>query len=140
MRDLDQVFAGLARSAFRTRFRLSAREQDYLQAKGLQAVLGHAHDFIAQRLAPAHPVKDGKHTPFRGHPAFVAQHATGTCCRSCLSKWHGIPRGRVLTAEEQDHVVAAIGRWLGTQMTGAEQAAVDASRPKPGARPRPGER
>lgn len=115
MRDLDAVFARLPSSSFRRRFRLAAREWDYLRKKGLPTVLAHARDFIAQRLAPAQPANDGKQTPFRGHPVFVAQHATATCCRTCLAKWHGIPAGRELTAAEQDHVVAAIARWLDMQ-------------------------
>ena len=123
--DLDDVFAQLARSAFRQRFKLSRRERGYMRAKGKETVLAHARDFIAQRLAPAHPAKDGKQTPFRGHPAFLAQHATATCCRGCLAKWHGIPAGRVLTADEQKHVVSAIERWLDRQaagdMPGAQQ-------------------
>lgn len=118
MRDVDDVFARLANSAFRRRFKLGAREHAYLQAKGLPTVLTHARDFVASRLAPARPVNDGKQTPFRGHPVFIAQHATATCCRGCLAKWHGIPAGRELTGEEQDHVVAVIGRWLGTQAAG----------------------
>jgi predicted Fe-S protein YdhL (DUF1289 family) len=80
--------------------------------------LAHARDFIAQRLAPAHPANDGKQTPFRGHPVFLAHHTTGTCCRGCLAKWHGIPTGRVLTAAEQDHVLSAIERWLDMQGAG----------------------
>jgi hypothetical protein len=48
----------------------------------------------------------------RGHPVFVAQHATATCCRSCLAKWHAIPVGRQLSDDEQAHVVSAIERWL----------------------------
>ena len=112
MRDLDEVFGRLGTSAFRRRFRLGAKERAYLAERGLPTVLDHARDFISKRLAPAEPPNDGKQTPMRGHPAFIAQHATGTCCRSCLSKWHGIAADRPLTAAEQDHVVAAIGRWL----------------------------
>src|SRR3546814_11555855 len=67
---------------------------------------------VEKRLAPAEPVNDGKQTPMRGHPVLIAQHATATCCRSCLAKWHGIPAGRLLDAAEQRHVVAAIARWL----------------------------
>ena len=111
-RNLDRLFARLATSGFRQRFRLATPERDYLRRKGLEVVLAHARDFIARRLAPAAPVRDGKQTPFRGHPVFVAQHATATCCRGCLAKWHGIPAGRSLTAEEQDHVIAVIERWL----------------------------
>src|SRR3546814_4488449 len=63
---------------------------------------------VEKRLAPAEPVNDGKQTPMRGHPVLIAQHATATCCRSCLAKWHGIPAGRLLDAAEQRHVVEAI--------------------------------
>ena len=126
VRSLDEVFARLANSAFRRRFRLAARERDYLRARGRETVLMHARAFVAERLAPARPANDGKQTPFRGHPVFVAQHATATCCRGCLSKWHGIPAGRPLTADEQGHAVAAIGRWLdmqlSTESTGAQQS------------------
>jgi hypothetical protein len=120
MRNLDAVFAALQRSPFRQRFRLRAPEQAYLQGRGMPTVLEHAADFIAQRLAPAEPRNDGKQTPMRGHPAFIAQHATATCCRGCLAKWHGIPPGRPLDANEQAHVVAAIERWLRAQATQGE--------------------
>jgi hypothetical protein len=112
MRDLDTVFEKLAHSPFRTKFRLNAKERAYLDDRGIDVVREHARDFVAKRLAPAAPSNDGRQTPWRGHPVFVAQHATGTCCRSCLSKWHAIPAGRKLSAEEQEHVVSAIERWL----------------------------
>ena len=117
MYSLDDVFARLATSNFRRRFHLGPREREYLRAKGFTTVLDHAGDFIAARLGAAHPANDGKQTPFRGHPVFVAQHATGTCCRGCLEKWHGIPRGRELTDEEQAHAVAAIARWLKNEVS-----------------------
>jgi hypothetical protein len=47
---------------------------------------------------------------------FIAQHATATCCRGCLEKWHQIPKGRELSREEQNHVVAALERWLRMQV------------------------
>ena len=115
MRDLDLVFSRLSGSRFRARFRLTEKEQGYLAERGLPTVLDHARDFIRNRLAPAEPLNDGRQTPMRGHPVFIAQHATATCCRSCLAKWHGIPAGRELDADEQAHVVAAIERWLEAQ-------------------------
>jgi hypothetical protein len=117
VRDLDDAFAALEKSSFRRRFALGPKERDYLAAKGMGTIIDHARDFIAGRLAPAAPANDGKQTPFRGHPVFVAQHATATCCRSCLAKWHGIAAGRELTAEEQARAVAAIERWLVAQAT-----------------------
>jgi hypothetical protein len=112
MRNLDDIFAGLGGSKFRRRFKLAERDHAYLASKGRETVLAHARDFVDRRLAPAHPPNDGKQTPFRGHPVFVAQHATATCCRSCLAKWHGIAAGRDLSEDERDHVVSAIDRWL----------------------------
>jgi hypothetical protein len=79
-------------------------------------VLAHAADFIARRLAPQAPANDGKQTPYRGHPVFVAQHATACCCRTCLMKFHAIPKGRALSPEEQAHVVRALERWIRQQM------------------------
>lgn len=87
--DQDQVFERLARSAFRQRFRLRGAEREYLQRKGLETVMSHGEKFITERLAPANPANDGKQTPLRNHPIFVAQHATATCCRGCLEKRHG---------------------------------------------------
>jgi hypothetical protein len=115
MRDIDDLFIALSRSPFRSRFRLGPKDRAYLDSKGLDAVLAHGRDFIAERLAPAQPKNDGKQTPMRGHPVFVAQHATATCCRGCLEKWHTIPQGRQLTAAEQAHVLAAIESWLRAQ-------------------------
>lgn len=111
----DQLFARLSRSRFRSRFRLRGGERDYLRERGMEVVLDHARDFVARRLAPAEPANDGRQTPFRNHPVFVAQHATATCCRGCISKWHGIPTGRPLDEAEQSYLVEVIGRWLRRQ-------------------------
>jgi hypothetical protein len=112
MKDLEEVFASLSKSDFRSRIRLNEKERSYLAAKGMDVVVRHAADFIEKRLAPAEPANDGKQTPWRNHPVFVAQHATATCCRSCLEKWHAIPKGRELTEEEKRYAVEAIHRWL----------------------------
>ena len=112
MRALDELFDALRTSSFRRRFRLGPKERAYLERHGINAVLVQAEELIARRLAPAAPLNDGKQTPFRGHPVFIAQHATATCCRSCLAKWHGIPKGSALTDAEQAHVVAVLERWI----------------------------
>lgn len=114
MRNLDELFAVLAKSTFRAGFKLNAHDRHYLQQKGISEVLNHAEDFVAKRLAPAVIANDGKQTPMRGHPVFVAQHATATCCRGCLQKWHQLPLGQDLTLEEQAYVVVVIERWLTT--------------------------
>lgn len=115
MRELDELFAALNKSAFRRGFRLRGKDLAYLQDKGLALVMLHAEDFIRKRLAPAEIPNDGKQTPFRGHPVFVAQHATACCCRGCLAKWHQIEAGRPLSEQEFRHVLAVLERWLRSQ-------------------------
>ena len=116
MNDLDEVFRRLAASAFRRKFRLQGRELAYLQTWGLPHVMKQAADLIRQRLAPAEPKNDGRQTPWRNHPVFVAQHATATCCRGCLEKTHGIAKGHALDEAELGHVLAALERWLRAQL------------------------
>jgi hypothetical protein len=115
MRDVEEVLSSLSHSPFRSRIHLQGKELDYLRRKGMSQVLEHAADFIEKRLAPASPANDGKQTPWHNHPVFVAQHATATCCRDCLQKWHQIPKGRALTAEEQQYIVEVIRSWLSRQ-------------------------
>jgi hypothetical protein len=112
MRDLDELFAALSKSTFRAGFKLNSKDMAYLQQKGLSTVLDHAEDFIQNRLSPAIIENDGKQTPMRGHPVFVAQHATACCCRGCLQKWHRIPQGRALTLAEQAYIVVVLEKWL----------------------------
>ena len=119
MRDLEDIFAALGESQFRSGFKLRGKELAYLRSKGLSVVLEHASDFIDKRLAPAAPANDGKQTPMRNHPAFVAQHATATCCRGCLQKWHHIPKGRALDAEQKRYVLSVLERWLSEQERGS---------------------
>ena len=109
---LDQLFYRLAKSKFRSRFTLGEKEQEYLQDKGLSVIEKHARDFVTERLAPALPKNDGKQTPMKNHPVFIAQHATATCCRKCLEKWHGIERGKELTQHQVDYIVSVIMYWL----------------------------
>ncbi|NHO56330.1 DUF4186 family protein [Acetobacter lambici] len=111
-----ELWEKLARSAFRQRFHLNAQDMTYLREKGLPLVLEHGQDFIARRLAPSLPLKDGRQTPWKGHPVFVAQHATGTCCRSCLAKWHALPSGRRLSEAEQDYVLSVLAQWLAREL------------------------
>ena len=114
---VDQALERLARSPFRSRFRLDEADRAYVEKKGLAAVRDHARAFVAERLAPAEPKNDGKQTPMRGHPVFKAQHACACCCRGCLEKWHHIPKGRALTTEEQSDIVELLLDWIRHDLT-----------------------
>ena len=106
------LFERLAQSKFRSRFHLNDAERKYAKKLGIDGLRKHASDLIAKRLAPDIIDNDGKQTPMSGHPIFVAQHATGTCCRGCLEKWHGIPKGRALSANEQQYVIDILIKWI----------------------------
>jgi len=113
MRDLDSLFQRLAKSRFRSSFKLKGKELNYLRSKGLETILDHGQDFINQRLAPSNPPNDGKQTPMKNHPMFIAQHATATCCRKCLQKWHGIPsRDHELSQDERDYIIEVLELWI----------------------------
>ncbi|WP_423837341.1 DUF4186 domain-containing protein [Turicimonas muris] len=102
----------MARSKFRSKFRLNYDDQLFAEMKGPEVLRQHAHDLIIKRLAPEEPLKDGKQTPVKGHPVFVAQHATGCCCRGCLLKWHDIPKHRELSDEEVEYIVRVLLEWI----------------------------
>ncbi len=55
-----------------------------------------------------------RQTPFRGHPVFIAQHATATCCRECLAKWHRIPRNTAFRPHELENADRVIRHGLET--------------------------
>lgn len=114
--NLTDLFARLAKSDFRSRFHLTKKDKEYISQKGLPTIRRHAEYFIAKRLAPAVIPNDGKQTPMRGHPVFLAQHATGCCCRGCFYKWHHIPAERELTNEEQQYAVAVLMAWIEKQL------------------------
>jgi len=113
---INQTLNSLKKSKFRSKFKLSEKDRDYIAARGLETIKEHAYQFINTRIAPEIPKKDGKQTPMRGHPAFIAQHATATCCRGCISKWHGIEKGRALDEAEVDFIVALIMGWIKQQL------------------------
>ena len=109
---INQSLNSLKKSSFRSKFRLTQKDRDYIAGKGFETIRDHAYQFINTRVAPDFPKNDGKQTPMRGHPVFIAQHATATCCRGCLSKWHGIEKVRALNEKEIDFIVALIMGWI----------------------------
>lgn len=111
-RDLNQLFEKLGKSKFRSRFRLKGNDRLYAECRTEETLGQQALDIIQKRLSPENPLNDGKQTPMKGHPVFVAQHATGCCCRSCLNKWHGIPQMKKLSEAEEKYIVSVILAWI----------------------------
>ena len=109
------VLDKLSKSKFRSKFKLTKKDIDYINEKGMETIYSHACDFIRTRVASSVILNDGKQTPMRGHPVFIAQHATATCCRGCIEKWHKFPKGVELTYEQQQYLVNIIMEWINKQ-------------------------
>ena len=116
MKKIDEILYSLSKSKFRSSFHLKEKDKEYIKQKGIEKIESHAYDFLRKRLAPAYIPNDGKQTPMRGHPVFIAEHATATCCRGCLFKWYRIPKGRTLTKDELDYIVSIIKAWIKKEM------------------------
>ena len=109
---MEEILYKLSLSKFRSSFHLSKKLKEYVDEKGLDIIESHAYDFINKRLRPAIIENDGKQTPMKGHPIFIAQHACACCCRGCLEKWHHIEKDRELTDKEVDYIVKLLMEWI----------------------------
>lgn len=108
----NDIFIKLSKSKFRSSFHLKQKDILYIKEKSLKKIEEHAYDFINKRLKDVSNIKDGKQTPMKGHPVFIAQHATATCCRECLCKWHHIPKNKILNESEIKYIVDIIMNWI----------------------------
>ncbi len=102
----------LSKSKFRSSFHLRKYMIEYIDDKGFNTILKHSYDFINERLRPSNISNDGKQTPMKGHPVFIAQHACACCCRSCLEKWHHIPKNKELSDNEVNYIVSLLIEWI----------------------------
>ena len=113
---INNKLNSLKKSKFRNSFYLKLKDKQYIYEKGIETIESHAYDFIMKRLSLKVINNDGKQTPMRGHPVFIVQHATATCCRGCLYKWHKIPKEIELNEEQKDYIVNVIMAWIDKEL------------------------
>ena len=106
----------LSKSKFRSSFHLRKYMREYIKEKGYKELSQHAYDILNKNIRPAYPKNDGKQTPMKNHPVFIAQHATACCCRSCLYKWHHIDKGIELTDNQINYLVMLVIKWIEKEM------------------------
>lgn len=116
MSSIDETLKRLQASDFRAKFHLSEKDRIYVRERGMDMIREHCESFVRDRLAPALIVNDGKQTPMRGHPTFVAQHACACCCRGCLNKWYKVPMGVEMTPLQQKKIVNLLMTWIEREM------------------------
>ena len=112
MKENYDILKKLSMSKFRSSFHLKEKDINYINSKGIDTIKSHAYDFINSRIAPLNIINDGHQTPMKGHPVFIAQHATATCCRGCLYKWHHIEKNKSLNDNEINYIVNIIMKWI----------------------------
>ncbi len=110
--DWRKLLEKVASCDYRAEIDLGPEDIDYINSRGFDMMVKHAQDFVERRLGPARPRNEGKQTPLKGHPLFLAQHATGSDSRAALSEYHGIPEGKKLSRRQMDYVTAVVLRWL----------------------------
>lgn len=113
---MTNIFDRLKSSKFRSSFHLKEKDIEYIKTKGIDKIKSHTIDFVNKNLADPITFNDGKQTPMRGHPVFIAQHATATCCRNCLYKWHRIEPKHILTQLEREYIINVIMTWICTEL------------------------
>ncbi len=109
---LDEALDKLDKSKFRSGFKLSEKDFEYIEEKGIESIKVHAAEFVKSRLAPKDIPNDGKQTPMKGHPVFIAQHACACCCRGCLNKWYNVEMNKELTLTQQEKIVNLLMAWI----------------------------
>lgn len=85
---------------------------NHARRKGRTNMIDAIRTRLGKYLAVAEPNRDGQQTPFQGNTIFYAQHATATCCRTCLEYWHDIPKGRPLTEQELNYCIQLIEYYM----------------------------
>ena len=113
---IEKELNKLSKSKFRNSFHLKERDIEYIKNKDINQIREHEHNFIIKRISPKIIENDGKQTPFKGHPVFIAQHACACCCRSCLYKWHKMPQNIELNDKQIEYIVNLIIAWIQKEM------------------------
>ena len=109
---INKKLLDLSKSKFRNSFHLRKYMIKYIDDKGIEVIKKHTIDFINDKLADAYPKNDGKQTPTKNHPTFIAMHACACCCRGCLEKWHHISQGKELTKDEKNYIYRLLMTWI----------------------------
>ena len=117
--NIENLIEALSKSKFRGSFHLNDKMKQYVKEKGLDKIEFDAKELIIKKIGDANPKNDGKQTPMKQvHPVFIAQHATGCCCRGCLERIHKIKKGQALSDEEINYIVNVIMTWIKKEVRG----------------------
>ncbi|WP_220669707.1 DUF4186 family protein [Paraburkholderia fungorum] len=113
--DVQHTFDELQHEYIRHHFWHKAIDEKatlHARRKGRTALIASVRRRVETSVGRATPYRDGQQTPMEGNVLYYAQHATASCCRTCIEYWHGIPKGRELTHDEIGYLTALIIQFL----------------------------
>ena len=117
-RDIEDVaytFDALRNEVIRSHYWAKPFDEDALRRarkRGRDGVFERISGRLRSSIGKKGNGFDGRQTQLQGNVIFYAQHATATCCRKCLSYWHGIPADRDLKPKEAIYCEALVGAYL----------------------------
>lgn len=115
LKDVDNTFAELKREFIRHHYwhrPFDQRAINYALRKGRIELLEAAEKRIRTAFGKPAGAFDWCGTSWEGNPIHYAQHATATCCRKCIEKWHGIPPDRELKEDEIGYLTRLVILYL----------------------------
>lgn len=120
LEDVDHTFQSLKKEMIRHFFwhlPLGEKAVNHARRKGKTGLRVGVRHHLESAIAPAAPFNDGHQTPMpipeeasSMYP--YAQHATATCCRTCLEYWHGIPKNRALIDDEIEYLTELVCHYI----------------------------
>jgi hypothetical protein len=117
--DTEHTFDSLKREFIRHALwhkPIDKKAELHARRKGRVFLRDAAANRLRSSVGLANPYRDGQQTPMEGNILYYAQHATASCCRTCIEYWHNIPKGRELTDEELAYFTELIMRYVADRM------------------------
>lgn len=117
--DVDYTFSALKCELWRHYYwhvDIDQKAINHAKRKGLIELKEAVYHRLQKYVGPAKPNYDGRQTPKSGNLIFYAQHATATCCRTCIEEWHGISKGQKLTEDQIKYFTELIMKYIVERM------------------------
>ena len=112
----NSILLQLSKSPVYNEIYLTQKERKYYLERNCEEMRKETEEIVRKSLEKKISPKKDKHTRQWGHPVYVAQRATGCCCRKCLYEWHNIPVNRRMTENEVRYVTDLLMEWMKRDM------------------------
>jgi hypothetical protein len=124
--DALYTFAALKNELIRHHFwhiEVDLKAVNYARRKGVSGLKTAVRSRLRASVSRANNPYDGRQTPMdgSGNPIHYAQHATASCCRTCMEYWHGIPRTKDLTDDQIEYLAELIMLYVRERIPGLKE-------------------